>query len=1110
MSGDHTRFTFKAEKRFSDVTLQQGRVALDADWNEQIDIVRRQIRTTTRDVLGPLGVPVGGGANAFNLTWVGGPTPDLKIEPGRLYADGIQVEAFAGDQPSYNHQPFLPPQLAGFPPPALPATGNAVAYLDVWDREITYIEDADLLDDALGGADTAARRQTVWQLKVDPVQNAACGLPVGSAVSAGRLSTDAIAPPAPDDPCILPPASGYRGLENRLYRVEIHQGGTTATARFKWSRDNGAIVSVVRSIAVGGGQTTLSVNRIGRDKFMRFKAGDWVTVSDDHRELTGEAGDMAKVMTIDEVNRQIVLDRALPKAGTRAFGADAAAVMARHTRIQRWDQTAATNPTLDADGLVPVAAGGFMLEDGIKIELSVAPVGGSFRLGDYWVFWARTATARIEKLSLAPPRGIQHHSIQIAALTGIGNAGGPVITQCRPPQLEAGDCCCTIIVRVGEDIQKGIDALPPQGGCVCLKTGEHVVQQTLRILRSNIVLKAESPGTSVTNTGDGPVLVIGDEKALVSGVDVLGIDFVARLIEGFPAVVVVASANRVRLSNCGMTGGNRDLCVGILARAADHLKVLSCHIEHVSHGIWALERCRDFEADSNAVALFNAEMSFGLYGILYQKSSQPCRITRNVVANAMHGIVLNDESEAAAFTAAAVNTIPHSLAMFSIVNDNMVFSGPMDSNDKLVPVGIDVAANACSISGNRVGFASLPFVGIRVTGSACDLDGNVVVSQLRDVGSIFPTGILVGHPAEGSGHVVDGGLVVNNVIGGLLDGIICAGVKKIVVENNLILGARQKVRIGLAADRATRSHFSHNHFEKALGAILISNGAFNLTNNNSVNECGAGVSLLKEQGPHVSGNRLTQLELWGIAALTVEGRLDIAENQIVVCGTQMPQGAFGIGFGGVNGEAHIAGNEVVDVGDGGGENAVSPRDCGIVGLFVREARVADNLVTYSDFSALQKRNMKREDRALLMGGLFDFSQGEDKNSFGFPIQIQGNRFYGTGFTALVELVERQLTDQFFQRFDRVSFDLNFCQHFTVAVDGERRLQTTVKLVGRYATVTGNHIKCSVRIPSVDFRTLSGDMRGPFANNVTRGGSIRPLIGTAEFPAPENAFNIIAS
>lgn len=869
---------------------------------------------------------------------------------------------------------------------------------------------------------------------------------------------------------------------------------------------------MVRSIAVGGGQSTLSVNRIGRDKFLRFKAGEWVTVTDDHRELTGEFGDMARVVTIDEINRQIVLDRALPMAGDRAYGADQTAVMARHTRIQRWDQSAATNPTIDGNGLVPTSGGVLTLEDGITVNFSTVPAGGNFRAGDYWVFWARTATAKIEKLVAAPPRGFQHHYIQIAALTGIGSAGGPVITQCRPPQQEAGDCCCTIIVRLGEDIQKGIDALPPQGGCVCLKTGAHVVLETLRILRSNIVLKAESPGTSVQNRGDGPALVIGDEKAPVSGVDVLGIDFIAELVEGFPAVVVVASAHKVRLSHCAMKGGRRNLCIGVLARAAEDLKVLSCRINEVSHGIWALERCQNFEADSNAIAVSTGDMQAGLYGILYQKSPWAARITRNGVANAMHGIVLNDETSAAPATtfAAAAANVPRSNATFSIVNDNMVFSGRMEGDSKLLPVGIDVAADACSIAGNRVGFASFPFTGIHVTGSVCDVDGNVVVSNLWDAGSILPTGVLVGFPGEGSGVAIDGGSVINTVIGGLLDGIICAGVKNLSVENNLILGSRQRTRIGLMADRATGCSFSGNHIEKAMGAVLIGKGILNAISNNSVHDCGAGISIINEQAPHIANNRLTQLELWGIAALTVEGRIDITGNHLAVCGTQMPGGAFGIGLGGINGEAHITGNEVVDVGDGGGDNATSPRDYGIVGLLILEARVADNFVGYSNLKALLARNRLREDRALLMGGLIDFSQGENEFSIGYPIQIQGNKFYGTGFNALVELVERQLTDRVFQRFDRVSFDLNYCQHYTNAVDDRTRPQVTVKLVGRFATVTGNHIKCSANIPSVDFRTVGGNLDGPFMGNVTRGGSIRPFFGTAEFPAPENAFNIRAN
>ena len=160
MSGDHTRFTFDPLKRYSGVLMQQGRVQLDSDWNEEIDILSRRIRTTTLDILGPLGVPYAVSPDAFRIGWIPGPPTDLSIEPGRLYVDGIQIEAFAADGATYNNQPFAPPQLAGFALPPLPAAGDAVVYLDVWAREVTYIEDPELLDDALGGADHFIRSAT--------------------------------------------------------------------------------------------------------------------------------------------------------------------------------------------------------------------------------------------------------------------------------------------------------------------------------------------------------------------------------------------------------------------------------------------------------------------------------------------------------------------------------------------------------------------------------------------------------------------------------------------------------------------------------------------------------------------------------------------------------------------------------------------------------------------------------------------------------------------------------------------------------------------------------------------------------------------------------------
>ena len=57
--GDFSRFPLDRRKRYSAVQMQQGRAHLDADWNEQADILDHRVRTATADLLGPDGAPAG-------------------------------------------------------------------------------------------------------------------------------------------------------------------------------------------------------------------------------------------------------------------------------------------------------------------------------------------------------------------------------------------------------------------------------------------------------------------------------------------------------------------------------------------------------------------------------------------------------------------------------------------------------------------------------------------------------------------------------------------------------------------------------------------------------------------------------------------------------------------------------------------------------------------------------------------------------------------------------------------------------------------------------------------------------------------------------------------
>src|SRR4051812_21238116 len=57
MKADLSRVTFNPHQHFSRVLMQQGRVQLDADWNEQTSILLHHLRNLAADLIGPHGGP---------------------------------------------------------------------------------------------------------------------------------------------------------------------------------------------------------------------------------------------------------------------------------------------------------------------------------------------------------------------------------------------------------------------------------------------------------------------------------------------------------------------------------------------------------------------------------------------------------------------------------------------------------------------------------------------------------------------------------------------------------------------------------------------------------------------------------------------------------------------------------------------------------------------------------------------------------------------------------------------------------------------------------------------------------------------------------------------
>lgn len=278
--GDVSRDSFDQSKRFSRVLMQQGRVQLDADLNEQSDILLHYLRSLARDFIGPHG----GSSSQPGFTLI---TTEAEIDAlndpnasrlktslrksgfligtGRYYVDGLLCENdnYLGyiEQDGYPFSGSLTLEVIMGPP------GEFLVFLDVWERHVSCNEDGSICEVALGGPDTATRGQIVSAVVVPPPGEDTQGLydqqklhdlvkalrdakailpPDANAIATAKEALDAFAETSgvalssittgtlqararitglPEGDCNIQPEAQYRGPENQLYRVEIHRGG---------------------------------------------------------------------------------------------------------------------------------------------------------------------------------------------------------------------------------------------------------------------------------------------------------------------------------------------------------------------------------------------------------------------------------------------------------------------------------------------------------------------------------------------------------------------------------------------------------------------------------------------------------------------------------------------------------------------------------------------------------------------------------------------------------------------------------------------------------------------------------------------------------------------
>jgi uncharacterized protein DUF6519 len=561
MKGDFSRVTFRPARHYRSVLLQQGRVTVDADPNEQSDILNHRQDDTAADIIGQAGRP----KDEFAITIVGG---SLNIGQGTLYLDGIPCVNDAACP--ITAQPFLPldsAALASFPDLAAGA-GTYAVYLRAFERLITAVEDPEIRETALGGADTCVRSQLVWQVRLRQITAPAAGTTcanIGNAWKApfnpGAMTAQTVTLAGGSSPCVLPPKADYRSLENQLYRVEIHRGGPFASATFKWSRENGSVLTAVVRKNPGDTQTAgpiLSVATTGRDADVGFGNEQFVELLDDRLELSGPLQPLSTTKDVRSALNEIELHAA----------ATLPVRFANAPKLRRWDQQ-----TGDANGIPVNSPAPIGLENGIAVTFAA----GDYRPGDYWLIPARTAidqeTGTIQWPTdgagnfLPQPSRYAEHTCLLTVVSWNGAAFSAVagFDQCVPDfppitSITAGGESCTLVVKPGANWTQVFSDIPPAGAHLCFQPGTFNLTQRIDIQNKNSVV--------ISGLGDAAkVVALNDECALrflnchsVTVRDFAAEGRVAQLGsgpgDGILGVVAIKDAVDVLVENCRLTSAD--------------------------------------------------------------------------------------------------------------------------------------------------------------------------------------------------------------------------------------------------------------------------------------------------------------------------------------------------------------------------------------------------------------------------------------------------------------------------------------------------------------------------------------------------------------------------
>ncbi len=669
MAGDRARVSYDPSRKWRGLTAQQGRVTVEADWNEAATISEERDRQLTLDVVGPVGTPDRGYA-VTAVPAAGGPsgsTPgDLFVGPGTLYVGGERLDLDApvdyASQPDWLDHSSDPLWHAPAVP-ATPGTSYEVVYLLASEQEVSAVEDPALADVALGGPDTMQRQRILQHFVRQPSQSGTYDGSWGAVVSAlggagvqfdaatvraesaARLQVSFTHPAVAPGPCQPAVTGGYLGAENQMIRVMVTETDPSGVPVIVWGFDDASFLYRLQAATYDAtsGNTTLTLASAPVDRYHFPAAGQAVELLRDAAQLTATdpvqlegtdyiaspAGHVSSLIkAYDPTQMQLVVAGQLP--------ADYLSAATPQLYLRVW-QTAVLAPPNQAIPLVAANQAGTGADTGVAITLSSST--GTFHVGDFWRFALRPIQPALvypDRYLAAPqpPDGPRTWACPLALLTW--NNGSPTVLSRVPPfadlvELTATEGgCCTVEVRPedvgqGASLQTLLDAYAnTEPITVCLKPGVYTLPAplvfgpeldgiTLQACRDGVVLQAQA--------GSGEQFVLGlIALQEMTSVTIRGIQLSVPLVGFTPPAGSFSGLPPANQRLMGAVSTGLRVAIGISADDCTGLAVQDCTFE--------------FPDPGQAAGIFASGAMYGaeVTGCTFQSANPPSAVPFNDLA----------------------------------------------------------------------------------------------------------------------------------------------------------------------------------------------------------------------------------------------------------------------------------------------------------------------------------------------------------------------------------------------------------------------------------------------------------------------------------------------